>query len=199
MLIEHLPPHDSADDLQKRLKSHFEQYLAMCPPVYKHLADGKVNVADINFGLDDQTLTSVKVEQGKAAQKLQKLVAEMTAVGLDWRDLRGLPAAQEIRKEVEYKYCPLTCCGGYWASWCRSQSEMLACRVELLRNEMIHRHRTIMALEQEAKHDSFATRAYVTFEEEEGALRALREFPDAYSYALCCSGREAWIVTSAEG
>lgn len=199
VVIENLPPHDSIPELEKRLRSHMQEYLSICPPVYTDVPNNRVEIADINFGVDDQTLTAVKVEQGKAAQKLQKYVAELTALGLEWKDLRQSPLAQDIRGDLGYYYCPVSACSGYFGGWCYKQTDMIAAKIELLRNDMLRRRKYIQSLQDGAKRSSFATRAYVTFEEEEGALRALEFFPDSYAYTLCCSDKESWMSTVADG
>jgi len=191
VVIRSLPPHSSVTELDATLRAHLRGYLDSSMEVVKpnaKLGGHGCAVADINFGYDSEILTELKVMHGDAAAKLQRLVAEMRARSLTWR---------QIQASADYKLlmergggCAVRFCNGYCLSCCGSIQLRLAHRIEKAKRALAE---ASGAVEQVREKDTTtkAILAFVTFVEEEAVFRARAEFPNSTCYATCCLPAQA--------
>ena len=148
--LMHLPKHKDVPKLYQDLKSHLETVLSAKPMVYKELAE--IKIADINFGLTNAVQIAAMRKRGVVARKL---------------DI----ASQKIAK--------------FKALQEKLEPAIFEKRLDKMLNKM-------RALDEHlAKYDTWldewekensgkklrAVTAFVTFEEEEGYLRCLHEYP----------------------
>ncbi|KAA0158474.1 hypothetical protein FNF31_05415 [Cafeteria roenbergensis] len=191
VVIRDLPPHTDVRQLDKALREHLRTHLNRSLPVVKDnakLADHGCSVADINFGLDSEILTELKVEHGEAAANIQRLVAEMKARGISWKEIQ---ATRDYKLLMEQGGgCAVRFCGGRCLSCCGSEILQLAYHVEQGKAWLRAASAEVDQV-RERDRTTKAVYAFVTFVEEEAAFRARAEFPNSTCYSRLCLPAEA--------
>lgn len=190
VMVTHLPEHKSLDELDKTLREHFESALKMRPmessalpqaaiqsaklTMRKGEKDGLsaeeiqeeaeqsalqacVRVADINFGLSDGQSLSKFNERGDLLRKLERL-SRMELI------LVSLPRTAKRKTELK-----------------KIQDELVK-----LKKELDSVDKNLDDLYSGSKRANLrASFAFVTFHQEEGALRALAAYPRSPFNWLC--------------
>lgn len=148
----HLPKHTNVPQLESDLITHLEKVLSAKPPVFNEKLPS-IKIADVNFGLTNATQIDLMRQRGAVARRLDVAHQQLTKLKL----LESRLSAKEFDKRVE---------------------KMLK-RMRKIDAELTKFDDTLDAWESENTGTSLkAITAFITFEEEEGYLRCVREYPD---------------------
>ena len=149
--LMHLPQHTDVSALHADLKTHLETVLSDKPHVFKQL--DRVKIADINFGLTNAVQISAMRMRGKVARKLD-IASQKVA---KFKALQGKLKPETFEKRL-----------GKMLQATRALDEHLAKYDQWLDEYE----------KENSKGKLRAVTAFITFEEEEGYLRCLHEYPD---------------------
>ncbi|KAF0697360.1 Aste57867_11946 [Aphanomyces stellatus] len=150
--LMHLPKHKDVPTLAEDLKKHLEKVLSDKPMIYNGSIKD-IKIADVNFGLTNAAQINVMRKRGEVAAKLEAAQQRISKFKL----LEGKMDQVTFDKRIDKLI-----------------------RASKIIDEKFEKYEKWLD-EWEAKNKGkgvIAVTAYITFEEEEGYLRCLREYPN---------------------
>ncbi|RHY90031.1 hypothetical protein DYB35_001248 [Aphanomyces astaci] len=156
--LMHLPHHKDVPKLAEDLKTHLETVLSAKAPVYNEAIQA-IRVADINFGLTNAAQISLMRKRGEVAAKLD--VALQRIAKFKKLQPHQPPNAHEMDVKTFER-----------------RMERLLKASNALGDQFTSYDKRLDEWEKKNKGKGLvAVTAYITFEEEEGYLRCMREYP----------------------
>jgi hypothetical protein len=166
-------PQTNIVELERWLRGHFEDVLSRAPPVSKQLNAG-VRIADVNFGLEESPIR-LFIKRGKLLiqierlRNLERVYGVISAVNASRRGAAATAASATVR-------------------WREKRVKQLTRRVRAVLAELDAELDVIESSHKRVR----ANAAFITFEEEEAALRALEAYPTS-TLRYCCQPRRLRI------
>ncbi|CAK4137110.1 unnamed protein product [Aphanomyces euteiches] len=167
--LMHLPAHKDVPKLAEELKTHLETVLSSKPPVYNE-AIKDIKIADINFGLTNATQINLMRKRGEVAAKLDVALQRIAK----FKILR-----ERVVNHHQSKQGNNQSARGLDSKTFEKRMDKLIKASNKIDDKFAKYEKQLDEWEKKNKGKSLvAVTAYITFEEEEGYLRCLREYPN---------------------
>ncbi|KAH9129907.1 hypothetical protein AeMF1_000070 [Aphanomyces euteiches] len=167
--LMHLPAHKDVPKLAEELKTHLETVLSSKPPVYNE-AIKDIKIADINFGLTNATQINLMRKRGDVAAKLDVALQRIAK----FKILR-----ERVVNHHQSKQGNNQSARGLDSKTFEKRMDKLIKASNKIDDKFAKYEKQLDEWEKKNKGKSLvAVTAYITFEEEEGYLRCLREYPN---------------------